>query len=132
MFRLGKGRGVRRDPQTGRFISTNPYHPPALPKPYRYHARWRGMTCKVCGAGFEANRKDARYCSPACRDRAYRDRITARDGLTASEQRFLMQLDRYLPDVAGFIRTQPGIEAMRAAIQACSKTLQFASSARRK
>lgn len=30
--------------------------------------------CAVCGTSFTAHRSDARYCSPACRQRALRDR----------------------------------------------------------
>ncbi len=30
------------------------------------------MLCQVCGAGFAARRSDARYCGPACSQRAYR------------------------------------------------------------
>lgn len=32
-------------------------------------------TCVVCGKHFDAVRKDAKYCSPACRSKAYRDRV---------------------------------------------------------
>jgi hypothetical protein len=31
-------------------------------------------TCGVCGRRLTAKRSDARYCSPACRQKAYRDR----------------------------------------------------------
>lgn len=42
--------------------------------------------CLVCGGMFEAVRHDARQCSPACRQRAYRtrkDAATRRRGLAA-------------------------------------------------
>ena len=32
-------------------------------------------TCESCGAPFTGVRSDARYCSPACRQRAYRERL---------------------------------------------------------
>jgi hypothetical protein len=32
------------------------------------------QTCATCGAAFTPTRSDARYCSPACRQRAYRQR----------------------------------------------------------
>jgi hypothetical protein len=35
--------------------------------------------CEVCGETFEPTRTDAHYCSPACRQRAYRARVTAND-----------------------------------------------------
>jgi hypothetical protein len=34
--------------------------------------------CEVCGEAFEARRSDAKTCSPACRQRAYRQRSEAR------------------------------------------------------
>lgn len=34
-------------------------------------------TCTECGADFKAARADAAYCSPACRQKAYRDRDRA-------------------------------------------------------
>jgi hypothetical protein len=36
-----------------------------------------GICCDVCGQPFEAPRSDARYCSPACRQKAYRRRVKA-------------------------------------------------------
>jgi hypothetical protein len=33
--------------------------------------------CEVCGVGFQASRRDQVYCSPACRQRAYRNRKAA-------------------------------------------------------
>jgi hypothetical protein len=48
----------------------------------RYHMRERDQAraearlkdCEVCGERFEATRQDAAYCSPACRQKAYRRR----------------------------------------------------------
>ena len=34
------------------------------------------MTCGACGRRVKGKRSDARYCSPACRQRAYRARST--------------------------------------------------------
>lgn len=34
----------------------------------------RGRVCGVCGSTFAATRADTRYCSPKCRQKAYRDR----------------------------------------------------------
>lgn len=36
------------------------------------------LYCKVCGQPFEAVRRDARACSPACRQRLYRSRLRKR------------------------------------------------------
>lgn len=36
--------------------------------------RGRTLTCESCGETFSGVRSDARYCSPACRQRAYRER----------------------------------------------------------
>lgn len=36
-----------------------------------------GRTCDGCREAFTPTRADARYCSPACRQRAYRDRREA-------------------------------------------------------
>lgn len=43
--------------------------------------RWRepkqwhySLDCQSCGKPYPTNRIDARYCSPACRQRAYRNR----------------------------------------------------------
>jgi hypothetical protein len=40
-----------------------------------------GYACAVCGQQFIPCRADALTCSPACRQRAYRERVTARQGL---------------------------------------------------
>jgi hypothetical protein len=36
--------------------------------------RYKRRTCRACGTVFTTTRIDARYCSPACRQRSYRDR----------------------------------------------------------
>lgn len=41
-----------------------------MARPYKFK-------CQVCGGIFEAVRQDARQCSPACRQRSYRERQTA-------------------------------------------------------
>ncbi|HYZ13758.1 MAG TPA: hypothetical protein VFA08_09170 [Actinomycetota bacterium] len=38
-----------------------------------------GLRCQVCDEVIDAGRSDARYCSPACRQKAYRSRRTRRD-----------------------------------------------------
>jgi len=40
--------------------------------------RVRAFTCDTCGATFPPARTDSRYCSPACRQKAYRQRNTQR------------------------------------------------------
>src|SRR5262249_39290 len=35
-----------------------------------------GLSCQACGGFFRPKRRDAVYCSPACRQRAYRKRVT--------------------------------------------------------
>jgi hypothetical protein len=42
-------------------------------KEQRARAR-QDLRCEVCGEPFEAARSDAKYCSNACRQRAYRER----------------------------------------------------------
>lgn len=37
---------------------------------------YQDMTCEVCGGKFTPSRWDALYCSGACRQKAYRRRIT--------------------------------------------------------
>jgi len=37
----------------------------------------REYVCATCEEAFEPSRSDAKYCSPACRQRAYRERKTA-------------------------------------------------------
>jgi hypothetical protein len=53
-------------------------------------------TCRVCAQGFTAKRSDARYCSPACRQKAYRDRHVWVRWVRLTEQ----MVGRY-PDEAG-------------------------------
>jgi hypothetical protein len=38
--------------------------------------RQRAVTCMRCGASYVPQRADARFCSNACRQRAYRDRLS--------------------------------------------------------
>lgn len=40
------------------------------------HAASLRKTCAVCGKPFTAKRTDAMYCSPACKQAAYRGRVT--------------------------------------------------------
>ena len=41
----------------------------------------RQKVCADCGTQFEAKRKDTKYCSPACRQRAHRAREAERENL---------------------------------------------------
>jgi hypothetical protein len=74
---------IPRMPTTGRSSSPDP-HPKAADR-YGYAGsqptrptlgprRQIGTVCKGCGAIFTAARSDARWCSPACRQKAYRRR----------------------------------------------------------
>lgn len=47
-----------------------------------WYDRGRGATRKIiCGGIYDAKRKDSRYCSNACRQKAYRNRVkTAVEG----------------------------------------------------
>jgi hypothetical protein len=45
-------------------------------KKQRTEARGPSRPCSVCGEHFETSRADAQYCSPACRQKAYRRRVT--------------------------------------------------------
>jgi hypothetical protein len=38
---------------------------------------WRGAVCTGCGMMFNPKRADAKFCSPACRQNAYRKRAAA-------------------------------------------------------
>jgi hypothetical protein len=38
------------------------------------NARAREKVCEVCGEGFTATRRDAKTCSPPCKQKAYRRR----------------------------------------------------------
>jgi hypothetical protein len=42
--------------------------------------------CEICGAKIEAKRRDAKHCSPACRQKAHRQRVTALCGPRARPQ----------------------------------------------
>ena len=41
--------------------------------------RRENITCEICGEAFTPKRADAKYCSPACRQRAYREREVTSD-----------------------------------------------------
>jgi hypothetical protein len=40
-------------------------------------SRVKALTCVLCGVSFMPNRSDARYCSAACKQKAFRQRKTA-------------------------------------------------------
>jgi hypothetical protein len=42
---------------------------------YRGQRRYKNRTCEACKVEFTTTRVDARFCSRACRQRAYRDRV---------------------------------------------------------
>ncbi len=44
--------------------------------------------CEACGEEFQPKRFDARYCSPACRQKAYRERTSDRSEVSRSESSF--------------------------------------------
>lgn len=48
----------------------------AIARQRRAEARGPSRQCAVCGEPFEPARADARYCSPACKQKAYRVRVT--------------------------------------------------------
>jgi hypothetical protein len=63
---------------------------------YRYYNRLRsersataraGRSCEACGSAFDAVRSDQRYCSPACKQRAYRQRVEAISGSSPRHHR---------------------------------------------
>lgn len=43
----------------------------------RRHEARKDMVCPVCGKTFTPKRSDAKYCSNACRQKAYRNSVTA-------------------------------------------------------
>ncbi len=45
-------------------------------------AKARHKVCPVCGNTFMATRRDAITCGSVCRQKAYRARVTAREGVT--------------------------------------------------
>jgi hypothetical protein len=51
-------------------------HGAAVGRECRAKARGPSRPCIVCGEHFETGRNDARYCSPGCRQKAYRRRVT--------------------------------------------------------
>ena len=48
----------------------------------RSYTRKKTATCITCGSDFEPKRRDAKYCSAACRQRAY----VKRDGSGSNEK----------------------------------------------
>jgi hypothetical protein len=55
-------------------VRTGPYRNMLRPKRHRRTRRYCSTTCRGCGEVLDGKRSDARYCSPACRQRAYRAR----------------------------------------------------------
>jgi hypothetical protein len=56
--------------------------------------------CQVCDAEFTASRADARYCSNACRQDAYRKRKVGADPLSDAQRRRLADLEAIISAVA--------------------------------
>jgi hypothetical protein len=52
------------------------------------------LACRVCGTEFTATRADARYCSNACRQDAYRKRKVGADPLSPAERQRLAALEQ--------------------------------------
>lgn len=52
--------------------------------------------CAVCGRQFTAPRQDARYCTPACRQKAYRARLAEQAARTARDRALLADYDARL------------------------------------
>jgi hypothetical protein len=91
---------------------------PAKPSVRKYPLRvsryvYMMRTCGVCGRGLTAKRSDARYCSPACRQKAYRDRHVWVRWVRLTEQ----MVGRY-PDEAGADELRKLAERFLAIIQA--------------
>jgi len=77
------------DTWTDNYAEINPGYPWNTHRYYCSKAcRWRFLRarrraerleadrcCEVCGEAFHANRRDARYCSPRCSQKAYRGRL---------------------------------------------------------
>lgn len=59
----------------------------------RHRAR---CLCAACGEQFTSPRSDARYCSPACRQKAYRDRLAAEAAERARTAALLAEYDARL------------------------------------
>ena len=59
----------RRDGYTTRWVacSTRCYH-----RAWRSSHRMKTRTCEVCRRGFQSTRRDARFCSSACRQKHHR------------------------------------------------------------
>jgi hypothetical protein len=73
-------------------------------------------TCRVCDRRLTAKRSDARYCSTACRQKAYRDRHVWVRWVRLTEQ----MVGRY-PDEAGADELRKLAERFLAIIQAQQK-----------
>ena len=70
-------------------------------------------TCRVCGQRLTAKRSDARYCSSACRQKAYRNRHVWVRWVRLTEQ----MVGRY-PDEAGDDELRRWAERFLAILQA--------------
>jgi hypothetical protein len=46
---------------------------------WRRSRRMKATLCAMCRRPFQSPRTDARFCSPACRQRAYRERLDRKD-----------------------------------------------------
>jgi hypothetical protein len=51
-------------------------HQAATARQRRAEARGASRPCVECGEHFEPRRADSKYCSPACKQKAYRKRVT--------------------------------------------------------
>lgn len=58
-------------------------------------------SCTTCGVQFGANRPDAVYCSPACRQQAYRDRQALNTLLWMQDMGVHVRFDGTGPDTEG-------------------------------
>lgn len=125
---------MNRDPYTGRFGSSEP----RFGGTHRQHKYRRVGKCVICGEQFAASRRDKRYCSDRCRQRAVVERKLARNDLadlTPRGEQFVKLLDRTVPRAAEYIRRVKGsygpAEALRA-IVAISDAMKVAQQARAK
>lgn len=92
------------------------------------------LTCPVCRARFHA-RSDAVYCSDACRQRAYRNRIARRSAALAVRHRPKQHSVRVLtkPDIgATFARAQSARDRAREVCRAAADSVYQAETARRR
>lgn len=51
----------------------------------RIRSRRRQKVCAQCGQGFQASRRDAKFCSDACRKAASRDRVAVSADIPRTE-----------------------------------------------